>query len=47
MASKHETIDAYIRGCSPEVDLSRFDAAPVAHLSDLSFEGQGAFPAKG
>jgi len=29
------------------LDLSRFDAAPVAHLSDLSFEGQGAFPAKG
>ena len=29
------------------VDLSRFDAAPVAHLSDLSFEGQGAFPAQG
>uniref|UniRef100_UPI002490FAFB hypothetical protein n=1 Tax=Roseovarius nanhaiticus TaxID=573024 RepID=UPI002490FAFB len=26
------------------LDLSRFRAAPVAHLSDLSFEGQGAFP---
>jgi len=29
-----------------EVDLSRFRAAPVAHLSNLSFEGQGAFPAQ-
>lgn len=29
------------------VGLSRFDAAPIAHLSDLSFEGQGAFPAQG
>mgnify|MGYP003334438638 CR=1 FL=1 len=29
-----------------ELDLSRFDAAPIAHLSDLSFEGQGAFPAQ-
>ncbi len=28
------------------LDLSRFRAAPVAHLSDLSFEGQGAFPAQ-
>lgn len=28
------------------MDLSRFRAAPVAHLSDLSFEGQGAFSAQ-
>ena len=28
------------------LDLSRFGAAPIAHLSDLSFEGQGAFPAE-
>ena len=26
------------------VDLSRFRAAPIAHLSGLSFECQGAFP---
>lgn len=30
-----------------KVDLSRFDAAPITHLSYLSFEGQGAFPAEG
>ena len=29
------------------LDLSRFDAAPIAHLSGLSFECQGAFPAEG
>jgi hypothetical protein len=29
------------------MDLSRFDAAPITHLSYLSFEGQGAFPAEG
>ena len=29
------------------LDLSRFDAAPITHLSYLSFEGQGAFPAEG
>jgi len=29
-----------------DLDLSRFDAAPVTHLSGLSFEGQGAFPAQ-
>ena len=29
-----------------KLDLSRFSAAPVAHLSDLSFEGQRAFPAE-
>ncbi len=28
-------------------DVSRFDAAPIAHLSGLSFECQGAFPAEG
>ena len=28
------------------MDLSRFRAALIAHLSDLSFEGQGAFPAE-
>ncbi len=28
-----------------DLDLSRICAAPIAHLSDLSFEGQGAFPA--
>jgi Arm domain-containing DNA-binding protein len=31
-------------GIEVELDLSRFDAAPVTHLSGLSFEGQGAFP---
>jgi hypothetical protein len=30
-----------------QLDLSRFDAAPISHLSDLSFEGQRAFPAQG
>jgi len=29
------------------LDLSRFRAAPITHLSDLTFEGQGAFPAQG
>ena len=28
------------------VDLSRFRAAPIAHLCSLCFEGQGAFPAE-
>ena len=28
------------------VDLSRFRAVPVAHLSGLSFESQRAFPAQ-
>ena len=27
------------------MDLSRFRAAPIAHLCSLCFEGQGAFPA--
>ena len=27
------------------LDLSRFSAAPSAHLSGLSFESQGTFPA--
>jgi len=30
-----------------DLDLSRFRAAPITHLSDLTFEGQGAFPAQG
>ena len=30
----------------PGVDLSRFRAAPIAHLCSLCFEGQGAFPAE-
>ena len=29
-----------------KMDLSRFDAAPISHLCGLSFESQGAFPAK-
>ena len=29
-----------------KVDLSRFRAAPIAHLCSLCFEGQGAFPAE-
>jgi hypothetical protein len=29
------------------LDLSRIDAAPIAHLRGLSFEGQGAFPTQG
>ena len=29
------------------MDLSRFRAAPIAHLCSLCFEGQGAFPAEG
>jgi len=29
------------------LDLSRFRAAPITHSSDLTFEGQGAFPAQG
>src|SRR6056297_1131534 len=28
------------------LDLSRFRAAPIAHLCSLCFEGQGAFPAE-
>jgi transposase-like protein len=28
------------------MDLSRFRAAPIAHLCSLCFEGQGAFPAE-
>lgn len=28
------------------MDLSRFDAAAIAHLGGLTFEGQGAFPAQ-
>ena len=30
-----------------ELDLSRFSAAPIAHLCSLCFEGQGAFPPQG
>ena len=30
----------------PELDLSRFRAAPSARLSHLSFESDGAFPAQ-
>ena len=33
-----------VRGKLVSLDLPRFDAAPVSHLSDLSFEGQGTFP---
>ena len=29
-----------------DLDLSRFRAAPIAHLCSLCFEGQGAFPAE-
>ena len=36
-----------IKRHKPEVDLSRFRAAPITPLSDLTFEGQGAFPAQG
>ena len=36
-----------IEGQNSRLDLSRFGAAPVSHLSDFSFEGQGAFPAEG
>ena len=41
--------DAQIMGILKQaesgVDLSRFDAAPGAHLSGFSFESQRAFPA--
>jgi hypothetical protein len=31
--------------CLPFLNLSRFRAAPIARLSPLSFESDGAFPA--
>ena len=34
------------RGVQPELDLSRFSAAPRARLSHLSFESDRAFPAQ-
>ena len=34
------------KGSAPDLDLSRFRAAPIAQLCSLCFEGQGAFPAE-
>ena len=34
-----------LHGVSLGLDLSRFSAAPNAHLCSLCFESQGAFPA--
>ncbi|WP_291731784.1 M20/M25/M40 family metallo-hydrolase [Leisingera sp. F5] len=40
------TLACLQRGYSADLDVSRFDAAPISHLSGFSFVGQGAFPAQ-
>ena len=50
LMKKSKYSDAQIMGILKQaeggVDLSRFRAAPIAHLCSLCFEGQGAFPAE-